>query len=219
MGRVEWLRQHCVYKCYLQTSLLTITAQTDTTFYCFYVSTFQLCVYVYTWLLNFCLLRIGFVGSYVLNHSTSTKSLFEGNHDSCYTAMCFCNPHEWIIIVERDYIFSIMFTNTKWCDFVDFDNCILIRKRLTVEVWLCYRVDVFVFYAIIFCLWFTCLFPLLSVPEKYAQVQQNPILPPAPFFLWCKNTKKVSLRNWITRSSCGGGGELHLYISFVFCLV
>lgn len=46
-----------------------------------------------------------------------------------------------------------------------------------------------------------CALPLLCVqltchrfliPEKYAQVQQNPVLPPAPFFLGCKNSEEVS---------------------------
>lgn len=32
----------------------------------------------------------------------------------------------------------------------------------------------------------------LFIPEKYAQVQQNPVLPPASFFLRCKNSKEVS---------------------------
>lgn len=31
--------------------------------------------------------------------------------------------------------------------------------------------------------------------EKYAQVQQNPILPPAAFFLRRKNTEKVGARS------------------------
>lgn len=35
-------------------------------------------------------------------------------------------------------------------------------------------------------------FSSTSVSEKYAQVQQNPILPPTTFFFWCKNSKKVS---------------------------
>lgn len=33
------------------------------------------------------------------------------------------------------------------------------------------------------------------VAEKYAQVQQNPILPPATLFLWGKNAEKVSDRS------------------------
>lgn len=39
---------------------------------------------------------------------------------------------------------------------------------------------------------FTCIILSFFIPEKYAQIQQNPVLPPAPFFLWCKNSKEVS---------------------------
>lgn len=40
-----------------------------------------------------------------------------------------------------------------------------------------------VFFFFFFLVWFS---------EKYAQVQQNPILPPASLFLWCKNSEEVS---------------------------
>lgn len=39
------------------------------------------------------------------------------------------------------------------------------------------------------------------ISEKYAQVQQNPVLPPATFFLWCKNSKEVSFMFTLHRIS------------------
>lgn len=37
--------------------------------------------------------------------------------------------------------------------------------------------------------------------EKYAQVQQNPILPPASLFLWCKNSEEVSAPSFACSST------------------
>lgn len=27
--------------------------------------------------------------------------------------------------------------------------------------------------------------------EKHAKIQQNPVLPPAPFFIWCQDVEEV----------------------------
>lgn len=51
----------------------------------------------------------------------------------------------------------------------------------------------FIFTSPGFCLfWFIFLCIFFCVAEKYAQIQQNPVLPPASFLLGCKNSQEVS---------------------------